>query len=182
MARVTGPLMSMEASGTIGKTLTFANWVGRQYVRRWARPANPQTLEQMDQRNAFSVAGTATSWVNKNLQIDNAVLKTDEQAFRDKTPSGMRWNGYVQKLLTGSKGAGFLAAKAAWNAISGSQSSWETAATGATPPLGSAPQYLAGGVADTPATPGFVLFCIHWALYMAGARATAPDSTAPTYS
>lgn len=182
MARVTGPLMSMEASGTVGKTLTFANWVGRQYVRRWARPANPQTTDQMAQRNAFSVIGVGISWANKCLQVNSSTTKTDEAALRAKTPSGMRWNGYTQKLITGSKAAGFGDAKTAWGLISGSQSSWETAATSATPPLGSAPQYLAGGTADTPATPGFVLFCVNWALYMAGERATAPDSTPPTYS
>ena len=117
MARVTGPLMSMEASGTIGKTLTFANWVGRQYVRRWTRPANPQTADQMDQRNAFSVIGVGVSWANKCLQINSTTTKNDEVAFREKTPSGMRWNGYIQKVLAGSGAAGYNAAKAAWGAI-----------------------------------------------------------------
>ena len=76
MARVTGPLMSMEASGTIGKTLTFANWVGRQYVRRWTRPSNPQTADQMDQRNAFSVIGVGVSQANKCLEINSSTTKT----------------------------------------------------------------------------------------------------------
>ena len=117
MARVTGPLMSMEASGTIGKTLTFANWVGRQYVRRWTRPSNPQTQDQMDQRNAFSVIGVGVSWANKCLQINSSTTKTDEAAYREKTPSGMRWNGYIQKVLTGSGAAGYKAAKLAWDAL-----------------------------------------------------------------
>lgn len=111
--------MSTEASGTIGKSLTFANWVGRQYVRRWTRPSNPQTADQMDQRNAFSVIGVGVSWANNNLQVNNNTGKTDERAFRDKTPSGMRWNGYIQKVLTGTGAAGYSAAKAAWNALPG---------------------------------------------------------------
>ena len=181
MARVTGPLMSMEASGTIGKTLTFANWVGRQYVRRWTRPSNPQTADQMDQRNAFSVIGVGVSQANKCLQVNSSTTKTDEQAIRDKTPSGMRWNGYIQKVLTGSGAAGYNAAKAAWDALP-DQSQWETTANGLMPPVQSASQYLAGGGADTAATPGEVLFTMNYGLYLIGASTTAPDSTPPTYT
>lgn len=181
MARVTGPLMSMEASGTIGKSLTFANWVGRQYVRRWTRPSNPQTADQMDQRNAFSVIGVGVSQANKCLQVNSSTTKTDEQAIRDKTPSGMRWNGYIQKVLTGTGAAGYRAAKAAWNALP-DKTDWEDTAAGVTPPIKSAPQYLAGGAGATPATPGEVLFIMNYGLYLVGARTVIPSGTAPTYA
>ena len=181
MARVTGPLMSMEASGTIGKTLTFANWVGRQYVRRWTRPSNPQTQVQMDQRNAFSVIGVGVSWANKCLQINSSTTKTDEAAFREKTPSGMRWNGYIQKVLTGSSAAGYKAAKLAWNSIS-NNAAWEATAAGLTPPVQSAPQYQEGGASDVAATPGEVLFIMNYGLYLIGASSTAPTGTPPTYT
>ena len=181
MARVTGPLMSMEASGTIGKTLTFANWVGRQYVRRWTRPANPQTLNQMVQRNAFSVIGVGVSQANKCGLVNSSTTKTDEQAFREKTPSGMRWNGYIQKVLTGSGAAGYTAARLAWYALA-SKTAWETTASGLTPPVPSAPRYLEGGATTTAATPGEVLFIMNYGLYLIGARTTAPNDTPPTYS
>ena len=180
MARVTGPLMSMEASGTIGKTLTFANWVGRQYVRRWTRPSNPQTLNQMDQRNAFSVIGVGVSWANKCLQVNSSTTKTDEAAYRAKTPSGMRWNGYIQKVLTGSKATGYKAAKLAWNRIT-AKAAWETAAKGRTPPVPSAPQYQEGGASDVAATPGEVLFIMNYGLYLIGASSAAPGDVPPTY-
>ena len=181
MARVTGPLMSMEASGTIGKTLTFANWVGRQYVRRWTRPANPQTSNQMEQRNAFSIIGVGVSQANKCLQVNGSTGKTDEQAFRDKTPSGMRWNGYIQKVLTGSAAAGYQAAKLAWEALA-SKTAWETAANGLNPPVPSAPQYKEGGSSDVAASPGQVLFIMNYGLYLVGARSGAPNATPPTYT
>lgn len=171
----------MEASGTIGKTLTFANWVGRQYVRRWTRPANPQTQDQMDQRNAFSVVGVGVSWANKCLQINSSTTKTDEESYRAKTPSGMRWNGYIQKVLTGSGAAGYKAAKIAWNAL-GSGASWENTANALTPPVQSAPQYQEGGASDVAATPGEVLFIMNYGLYLIGASSAAPDTTPPTYS
>lgn len=181
MARVTGPLMSMEASGTIGKTLTFANWVGRQYVRRWTRPANPQTLDQMAQRNAFSIIGVGVSQANKCLQVNSSTGNTDEEAFRVKTPSGMRWNGYIQKVLTGSGAAGYKAAKLAWSALA-SRTAWETTAAGLTPPVQSAPQYQEGGAGSTAATPGQVLFIMNYGLYLIGASPAAPTATPPTYA
>ena len=181
MARVTGPLMSMEASGTIGKTLTFANWVGRQYVRRWTRPSNPQTADQMDQRNAFSVIGVGVSQANKCLQVNSSTTKTDEQAIRDKTPSGMRWNGYIQKVLAGTGAAGYNAAKAAWDMLPNGDA-WETAASGLTPPVQSAPRYMEGGASAMPATPGEVLFIMNYGLYLIGARAAAPTAAPPVYS
>lgn len=181
MARVTGPLMSMEASGTIGKALTFANWVGRQYVRRWTRPSNPQTELQMDQRNAFSVIGVGVSWANKCLKVNSSTTKTDEAAFRDKTPNGMRWNGYIQKVLAGSGAAGYKAAKVVWAGLV-SRSQWETTASGLNPPVQSAPQYLEGGATNTAATPGEVLFIMNYGLYLIGASSAAPTDTPPTYS
>ena len=180
MARVTGPLMSMEASGTIGKTLTFANWVGRQYVRRWTRPSNPQTLDQMRQRNAFSVIGVGVSWANKCLLINTSTTKTDEASYRAKTPSGMRWNGYIQKVLTGSGAAGYKAAKLAWD-IHANKKAWETTASELTPPVQSAPQYQDGGASDTAATPGEVLFIMNYGLYLIGAISGAPTGEPPRY-
>lgn len=54
MAKPTGPLLSLGASGTIAKTLTFSKWKGRPYIRQRVIPANPQTTEQSKTRNAFT--------------------------------------------------------------------------------------------------------------------------------
>lgn len=56
MARVTGPLMSMSASGTIGKALTFATWKGVAYVREWFVPSNPKTEKQTNVRGALTIS------------------------------------------------------------------------------------------------------------------------------
>lgn len=50
MARTTGPLMSMDASGTVGKAIVFAKWKGRNYVRRWVIPSNPKSDLQVATR------------------------------------------------------------------------------------------------------------------------------------
>jgi hypothetical protein len=54
MALVTGPLMSMDASGTIGETLTFGKWKGRNYVRQRVIPANPKSASQLGVRSMMS--------------------------------------------------------------------------------------------------------------------------------
>jgi hypothetical protein len=54
MARVTGPLMSIDASGTLADTLTFAKWKGRNYVRERVIPENPKSAEQTGCRMMMS--------------------------------------------------------------------------------------------------------------------------------
>ena len=56
MAKPTGPLLSLDASGTIAETLTFSKWKGRNYIRQRVIPANPQSTEQTKTRNAFTWA------------------------------------------------------------------------------------------------------------------------------
>ena len=62
MAKPTGPLLSLGASGTIADTLTYSKWKGRPYIRTRVIPANPQTTEQTKTRNAFSWA--SDQWKN----------------------------------------------------------------------------------------------------------------------
>ncbi len=46
MAKVTGPLMSLDASGTVGGVATFSKWKGRNYVRLRVIPQNMRTAGQ----------------------------------------------------------------------------------------------------------------------------------------
>lgn len=54
MARLAGPLMSLSASGTIAKTLTYGTWKGISYARTRVIPANPQSVEQTKTREVFA--------------------------------------------------------------------------------------------------------------------------------
>lgn len=56
MAKITGPLLSLSASGSIAGTLTAAKWRGRPYIRQRVIPANPQTTGQTQTRSVFSWA------------------------------------------------------------------------------------------------------------------------------
>lgn len=50
MAKLKAPLLSLGASGAIGKTLVFMNWKGLDTVREYVIPSNPDTTAQQTQR------------------------------------------------------------------------------------------------------------------------------------
>jgi len=54
MPRVTGPLMSLAASQTLGDTLVFSQWKGRYYVRLRVTPYNPKSDYQTGIRATLS--------------------------------------------------------------------------------------------------------------------------------
>ncbi len=55
MATVTGPMLSLSASGSLAGELEYMTSRGRSVVRKWKRPANPNTAAQRSVRlaNAF---------------------------------------------------------------------------------------------------------------------------------
>jgi len=50
MVRVYAPMMSLDASGTIGNAIVFSKWKGRNYVRERVIPANPKSGGQVGMR------------------------------------------------------------------------------------------------------------------------------------
>lgn len=56
MAKTSGPLLSLGASGTIGGALTFSKWKGIGYARQRVIPANPNSTAQQLTRGVFSNA------------------------------------------------------------------------------------------------------------------------------
>jgi len=59
MAKVTGPLMSMSASGKLADSIVFFGWKGVNVVRQWLKPANPQSAGQGDRRIMLGGVGKA---------------------------------------------------------------------------------------------------------------------------
>ena len=63
MAKVSGPLMSMTASGSLAKTLCFSVWKGKAYVRNHVIPSNPQSDGQQTARSGLGAAGKMNHFV-----------------------------------------------------------------------------------------------------------------------
>jgi hypothetical protein len=53
VAKVSGPLLSLSATGQIGKSIVFGDWRGVKYARQHVVPANPQTTAQTLTRSTF---------------------------------------------------------------------------------------------------------------------------------
>lgn len=51
MATAKAPLFGLDASGTLGGSIVFSKWKGRNYIRRHSVPSNPQTGPQVGVRS-----------------------------------------------------------------------------------------------------------------------------------
>ena len=91
MAKVTGPLFSMSASGTLGKALVYAGWKGVAYVRQWIKPANPQSGAQGDVRLIMGGLAKACAPIEKDSAFYDRIVAL--------TPSGQSWISYVLQYM-----------------------------------------------------------------------------------
>jgi hypothetical protein len=101
MAKVTGPLMSMTASGTVGKVATFSIWKGIAYVRNRVIPKNPMSTLQKAARSALGTIAKACAAV-LTITMDTAVPAIGSPFFTAAVaaaPSGQSWISYLQKIL-----------------------------------------------------------------------------------
>ena len=105
MAKVTGPLYSMSASGKIANAMVFFGWKGIACVRQWVVPANPQSASQGDVRVVMGGLGRGCGKV------------VAESAFHQQLidlgliPSGQTKQSYLVKYI----GETFLAGPTAYS-------------------------------------------------------------------
>lgn len=91
MAKVTGPLLSLDASGTIANTMTFSRWKGINYVRQRVIPTYSNTDEQKAVRDIVSDASIA--W--KELDTVGAVpINSAYKLAYDVAASGTAMSGF----------------------------------------------------------------------------------------
>lgn len=182
MAKVSGPLFSMEASGSYGGAIVFAKWKGRQYSRQLVIPANPNSADQETARNRLRVAGAIQSFVNNCLLVESGQTDTDKVRIIAATPGGYAWNGYLVDKIIGAGGLVYAAARAAFAALqAGERTAWGTAAGLLTPAIASVYQTAAGGGASTPMPAGEAYFIYRYGLSQMGLAST-PGATPPTYA
>lgn len=91
MAKVSGPLFSLEARGKIADAVVYFPWKGLHVVRQWLVPANPQSADQGDQRLITGALGRATSVVG----TANA-FAAEVRAYMD---AGLTWPSAIAKYM-----------------------------------------------------------------------------------
>ena len=98
MVKVSGPAFSLDASGTIGKTLVFSKWKGRNYIRSHVIPSNPRSGGQTGMRAMFSFlakawttlsAGEQSSWEDRAAQL----IASEFNAFMSYNQ--FRWRNFT---------------------------------------------------------------------------------------
>lgn len=106
MAKVSGPLFSLEARGKIADAIVFFPWKGRHVVRQWLKPTNTKSVLQGYVRAALKAIGL---WVRKvgNTNDGDAADSIVYQACTSSADAGMNWNawigqGFLDMLQTGN--------------------------------------------------------------------------------
>jgi hypothetical protein len=96
MAKVDGPLFSLEARGKIGNAITFFPWKGRHAVRRWLKPTNPRDVDQKIIRQKLAAMGKCIgAMVTPGTVLPNGSAQV--VAWKAKTPATQIWNAYFVK-------------------------------------------------------------------------------------
>ncbi len=91
MAKVSGPLFSLEARGKIADAVVYFPWKGLHVVRQWLKPANPQTADQGDQRLITGALGRSTSVVGTANAFASEV--------RANMDAGLTWPSAIAKYM-----------------------------------------------------------------------------------
>jgi len=86
MAKVSGPLMSLSASGKVADAVVYFGWKGIHTVRQWLKPANPQSPAQGNIRCIVGGTGRACGKVVKDAayetKLDNAGVIPAQQTHQ----------------------------------------------------------------------------------------------------
>jgi hypothetical protein len=182
MAKTTGPLFSLEASGTVGKTVTYSHWKGRPYVRRRVIPLNPFETDQVAARNRIRVMAAGMFWANHTAQILSGESDTDKVRIKAITPDDVAWNGYLVDKGIGPGATSYTEAGVIWNGLSpGEMTAWDDAAAALVPPIDDVPQGQAGGGFGAVARKGMAFLNYMYALYKMELY-TLPTAVPPTYA
>ena len=122
MSKVTGPLGSLDASGSIANTLVFSKWKGRNYVRLLVTPKNPMSDGQAEARTKLGVLGKALSFVFFGAGPDFYT------ASLAKAPAGQSWISFCMKEMLGTNASQFDTVHSAYAGIGGTpQGLYDTA-------------------------------------------------------
>jgi len=181
MAKVEGPLFSLEARGKVGDAIVFFPWKGRHIVRQWLKPTNPQSTVQGYVRAALKAI---SKWVKKvgNTNDGDALDSKVYQACTESADAGMNWNAYIAQgfLDLLQSGGAFVTGSFTdlideWTSLNATDlAAWSTEATA----LGME-DFAFGYGYTTNIEAGFQLYCGAKACYQKGIIGTAPYDTDP---
>ncbi len=96
MPTVTGPLMSLSASKTLGGTLVYSQWKSRYYVRLHVKPYNPKSGYQTGVRDTLTMG---VLYFTKGSYV-GAALKTWWNTYGEaEKPPVSGWNRFLRSFM-----------------------------------------------------------------------------------
>lgn len=105
MAKVTAPLISISARGSVGGSLVFIRAKGGHSARRWASPRYTRNTEQNAIRSLMSEASNA--W-----RLNTGIIDIDYKTYfnnKAKTLNMSGFNLYVKYAIAYNGGSNFVA-------------------------------------------------------------------------
>jgi hypothetical protein len=83
MAKVTGPLFSLTASGKLANAMVHFSWKGINCVRSWVVPLNKKSEDQGDIRTILAGLGRASRVIEKTspYHVDAVKVAGPQQSF-----------------------------------------------------------------------------------------------------
>lgn len=99
MVRTKGTILSLDAAGSLHKTLIASSWKGRQYLKSHSIPNNPRSGEQISIRSMFAFLSSewdSTDYEDKQTWVDDAeLLKITPFNFYLQT-NLERWSSFLK--------------------------------------------------------------------------------------
>lgn len=100
MAKVTGPLFSMSASGKIGDSMVFFGWKGISVVRQWVIPVNKMSADQGDQRIYMGGSGRAVGEIRPFVGATSVPTAFAQQLIDlNLIPAGQTKQSFLVKYI-----------------------------------------------------------------------------------
>lgn len=93
MAKLIGPLFSIGATGKIADSLVYFTWKGRNVVRQWLVPANPQSSDQGDRRIIMGGTGRAAAQITVDENYHQQLIDLE------LIPGGQTKQSYIVKYI-----------------------------------------------------------------------------------
>jgi hypothetical protein len=169
MAKLTAPLMSVDARGKFGGAIVFSGWKGKKVARYLVTPANPRTAGQELARNAVRIASAIISTLYRIADPRTGETLPDPVIIGNEAPADVTWGNFLTRRVIGPNRANVVAARAAFAALSSEvKGDWQDAAGDTSPPFQAAAQTEEGGGSITPVPAGEVLFIYSYTLGQMG--------------
>lgn len=92
MVKVFAPMMSLDATGTLGDAITFSKWKGRNYVRERVIPSNPKSEGQTGRRAMFK-------WLTQKWAALSTADKATWQTLADEIVASP-FNAFIKFNMT----------------------------------------------------------------------------------